>query len=290
MDNDITIANSTALQSAYIKQTIINLKDVIEDSGATEFNGFEFHVGDDSNCIYVYHAGKIVQNLPIPGGIFDAEAICIRNKTADTIRLAILSDRISQKNGTDMIIEISFRMVGNRFELINNSTQKMLLDMNIDGTNRKFKCKDESLEWDSKNQRYILAVQAINKPKHNEKYDYNMDNPSDDVGHFFAYYPKNGILKKLGKTESQNPTDLKYENNMWYVLTRDIGVLEISELPENEEQLAKINRKAKFVNQQAEGLLIKADSDGIVRKASIFRDVLENKYSQIIVDFDTPTK
>lgn len=267
-----------ALQSPYIQKTTQNLKHVIEDSGATAISGYEFHVGDDSNHICVYYNGQIVQNLTFSSTFFDAEAICIKSpsdmnttlRNGDEVVLAVMDDRRSKRDGRSTIVELSFKMVENRFEFVQGSRRNLYLDIRE---------KTESLEWDSKHNRYIFAAQACNKPKHcpadnyYERYDYNLDN----IGHFFAYYPQTGQLKRLGTTGSEHPTDMHRDGQQLYVLTRDLGVLGYKKIPENPFESATYNSICTYSNPKSEGLIVYPD------EVRIFLDYEIEKYDPVII-------
>jgi hypothetical protein len=264
--------------SKYISETTKKLQDIIEHSGATNIGSYEFHVGDDSKHISVYLDNKVIQDLSVPGGIYDAEGICVKQpldmnynlKQGDRITLAILSDRLTKKDGTSSIVEVSFQILDNKFSLIEGSTKRMQTGLNE---------KTESIEWDYRNNRYIIAVQAINRKKHNDKYDSTIKKPTNNIGHFFAYYPKTGILQKMGKIPSDHPTDMHRDSNNFFVLTRDIGVLKIESLPEKQDEIAKVVAIAPFTHPNSEALLVKNN------KAIIFLDKKEHSYNPTEVEF-----
>jgi len=85
------------------------------------------------------------------------------------------------------------------------------------------------------------------------KYDY----APEKIGHFFAFYPATGTLSgPLGKLGSLDPSDMHRDNEYFYVLTRDQGVLRINKIPENTDETASSDIIGHCKKANAEGLIV----------------------------------
>ena len=178
-----------------------NLKEVAEISGAINLAGTEILISDDSHLLYLYQEQKLTQNIKVPGGLKDPEAICIVNKDHNNGNLAIY--------GSGIITIIQLKLTAGRFSLNKNYSQKYELPLTEDK-------KIESLEYCPNKNIFVL----IDRRK--------KDNYDLGCGIIYEYQPYTNNLitteARIGDKNNKNdckPTDMTRDNNCYHILTEE---------------------------------------------------------------------
>ncbi|MBM7556428.1 hypothetical protein [Halanaerobacter jeridensis] len=226
-----------------------DLEAVAEISGAIYFQSAEILIGDDSNQLYIYQKQELQQNIKIPGGLQDPEAICMMGQDKNKGKIAIYGDSIIT------IIQLSIDQ--QKFNLKPNCSQKHEVPF-------REKKKVESLEYNPYKKSFVL----IDRRK--------KDNFNLGSGIIYEYNSANNKLintrARIGKEENKNdckPTDMVRKKERYYVLTEEkIFTLNLDYQELEQQKIAKI-KDAEAIYLKDNHYVIFIDQAQAERKAKL---------------------
>lgn len=178
-----------------------DLKQVTEISGAVNLYDTEILISDDTNLLYFYQNKKLTQNIKVPAGLKDPEAICLVTKKNNKSNLAIYG------NGIITLVQLQFFQ--GEFTLNKNYSQKYELPL-------QEKKKIEALEYCPDKKIFVL----IDRRK--------KDNYKLGKGIIYEYNPvTNNFIAtgaRVGDENNKNdckPTDMIRNKKCYHILTEE---------------------------------------------------------------------